>query len=56
MNERKLNHFVVGKLGNGIKSIVFRKDEFKKELAPSHAIIDEFEVNGEERVRMQYKV
>lgn len=50
------NHFVVGQIGIATKSIVFKENEFKKELAPINSKITCFEIAGEKYIEMAYRV
>lgn len=53
---RQLNNIVLGKLGTSTKSILFKENEFKKELAPINSEITYFEIASEKYVNMTYKV
>lgn len=56
MNNSVVNKLIIGKLGPASKAITFKEREFKKELAPTNATIEELEIDGEKFVRMQYKL
>jgi len=44
----------LGSLGQASKSITFKEEDFKKELAPKCAKIERFIFNGESFVKMTY--
>ena len=55
--ERSILGLYIGKPGKGVKMITFKEEDFKKEFAPAHAIIEHIErENGEKFVRMSYQV
>lgn len=54
MDERIMNEVVFGKLGKASKLMMFKENEFKPELAPQNAKIEQVEINGEKLVRMRY--
>ena len=44
----------MGKTGRSFKVIIFKKEDFKKELAPRNATIEEFKMDGQSYIRMHY--
>ncbi|MBG9692550.1 hypothetical protein ABD91_17300 [Lysinibacillus sphaericus] len=54
--ERSTLELYIGKMGQGSKIRTFKEKDFKKELAPAHAIIERIENKGEKLVRMTYNV
>lgn len=45
---------IFGTLGKSRKSCLFRKEDFKLELAPKRATIEYLTINGNDYVRMRY--
>jgi hypothetical protein len=56
LTSTNFNKLILGELGSGSKSIIFKQNEFKKELAPINARIEYGEINGEKIVTMTYRV
>ncbi|QSX24490.1 hypothetical protein [Priestia megaterium] len=48
------NNLSIGKIGSASKSIIFKQNDFKKELAPINARIEHDVINGEKVVKMTY--
>lgn len=46
-NLNNKNKLIIGTLGTATKSITFKENEFKKELAPINARIEHHVINGE---------
>lgn len=55
-NGRNLNKLCLGAIGPASKRIVIREEDFKKEYAPPNAKIEHIEIDGENYVRMTYRV
>lgn len=53
---RNIHKFVIGKIGCASKSITFKENEFKKELAPINAEIKHFKKDEENYIIMTYKL
>lgn len=54
MTNRVMNNIVIGSMGSASKVITFKENEFKKELAPTNAMIEYVEINNEKCVKMTY--
>lgn len=48
------NKLILGTVGSASKSIIFKQNDFKKELAPFNAEVDHRVINGEKVVIMTY--
>ena len=44
----------MGEMGSSSKVIIFKEGDFKEELAPPNATIEEFNMDGQSYVRMHY--
>lgn len=44
----------IGFLGDGRKMRIFKEKDFQKELSPTHAKLEKFELNGERYIKMIY--
>ncbi|MBD8523723.1 hypothetical protein [Lysinibacillus fusiformis] len=51
---RSLNMIVTGQIGERVQTKVINKEEFKKEIAPKNAIIEELKVDGVNCVKITY--
>lgn len=49
------NYLNIGVPGTSSKGVIFKKENFKKELAPFNAKIEEFKVNGKSFISMYYE-
>lgn len=56
MNSSELHEYFVGKPGQASKTIGFKEEDFKIDLAPTNAKIEYSVINGEKFVTMTYKV
>lgn len=54
MINRVMNSKYIGRLGSASKIITFKENEFKRELAPANAIIEDVFINNEKCIRMTY--
>lgn len=54
VNKRSLNNIYFGTPGKGYHIRNFKEEDFNKDLAPVHALIEYYEINGTNYVRMTY--